>query len=482
MAGAGKRTEYRFIKLLTCICLAVCLFGAAGGALAAEEQGAGKDAGAGTKGQGLITINMVNADIRDILSAIAISMDVNIIYLEKPYRVSFSAKDIAPVKALELLIQSTDSESGQTGYLRDGNLIIVGSQEKLQKDFFNQMALTRFRLSYISPETLSEQLDKLGVPVQKIVLDKGSRFIWAQGTPQSLSKVASVIAALDRAENFDDNGAIKSGIDLTKFDLNYITADRLEKLILQLNIQAQVIRVDTNARVLWASGTEQQLADIGQLILNVDVADSAGASFTMAPYTLRYLSYDKLVGVTTQLDSPIQIIRVGIAQKKIWLKGTQKDIDDTISLITQLDYSDNSDEGQFFVYKLVNISPTDAAAKMAFINLKDVEVMTLNYPQLSHELLIKCPVDMISTVSRTVSFLDVQGQKIKAPVDYSGSYNRLTKRKELLGKLLNIPSSSMYISDNVSRTDDESYYVMWVEDTPDNIKKIKEMIALIDKP
>ncbi len=434
----------------------------------------------GSNAKDLISVNMVDADIRDVLSTLAISMGVSIIYLDTPVRVTFSAKDVDPMKALELLIQSAGA---QLDYLKDGNMIIVGSQQKLQKDFFNQMALTRFRVNYISPEVLGEQLDKLGVPVQKITLDESSSYIWAQGTPQALSKVASIIIALDKAQNFEnENGEVKSAIDLTPLYLEYITADSLEKLISQLEIPVQTISVDTNRKVLWVNGPQKAKSDVDQLVTQVDIPQSAGEAINMSSYKTKYITYDKLLTITSQLNLPVHIYKVASSQKTLWLEGTQKDIQDLQLLLAKLDVSDNGDESQFLIYTLKNISAADASSRLDFMSLEGVRTMKLNYPQLSRELLVKCPFDMAGTIRSILDDLDAQGQKIRVPVDYSSVSSQLIKRKDLIGRLLNIPLANIYISDNVSRDGKTPYYIMWVDDTPDNIKKIRDMIDLIDHP
>jgi type II secretory pathway component GspD/PulD (secretin) len=452
----------------------------------AEQTGTDKDVAenesAGVSSN-LISINMVDVDIRDILSTIALNMDASVIYLETPVKISFSAKNVTPEKALELLVQSISTEKGQLGYIRDGKVIIIGDQEKLQKDFFNQMALTRFRVAYISPKVLSDQLDRLSIPVVKITLDKSSNFIWVQGTPRALAKVASVIAALDKRENFDTvDGTIKSSIDLKAIVLDYITSEQLNALVKQLKIDASTITLDTNPQVLWVSGSQQALLDINQLVAQVDIPQSKGDTFSMSNIKLKNITYNKLITIASQIDSSVQIIRVGSSQKNIWLKGTQSDINELNSFIAKIDISDNGEEVQFFTYSLTNISTDDAKSRLQFLGISGVDAFTLNYPQMSHELLIKCPYDMMGTVTRVLANIDVQGRKITAPVDYAVSNYQLTKRKALLSKLMGLPEDFFTISDNVARDGAESYYIMWVVDTPDNIKRIKEMVKLIDAP
>lgn len=491
----GDRSKKVFFR--TTVCLLIALFIIAQGVIPgsgnayasseAEKVSTDGIAAAGTEAvntsSGLVTINMVDADVRDILSTIALSMDASVIYLGTPAKVSFSAKDVTPEKALELLVQCISTGNGQLGYIRDGKIIIIGEQEKLQKEFFNQMALTRFRVAYISPTVLSDQLDKLNIPIVKITLDKSSNFIWVQGTPKSLAKVASVISALDKRENFDSvDGEIKSSINLIPIALDYITSEQLDALIKQLNIEASTIRLDTNPMVLWVSGSKQAMLDINQLVALVDIPQSKGESSEMTYLKLKNLTYDKLNAVVHQMNLSVQIIRVGSGQKSLWLRGTQSDIDELKALAGKLDILENGEDVQFFTYRLMNISPEDAQIRLQFLGISDVDALTLNYPQMAHELLIKCPYDMIGTVSRVLANIDVQGEKITAPVDSAVSAYQLTKRKELLRILMNMPAENFTISDNVAKDGSQSYYVMWVIDTPDNIKKIKEMVKLIDAP
>lgn len=483
MFKVGERVAYKLTKRpLVLILVIIYLFSLGLDVYAQETTGAADATNSQANRSDLISINMVNADIRDVLSTIAISMDTDMIYLEKAVKVSFSAKDIKPMEALVLLLQSTAVDDVQLSYLVSGDIIIVGGHEKLQKDFFNQLALTRLRLVYITPEELSDYLDMLEIPVKKITLSESKKFIWVQGTPQALAKVSSVIATLDRAENFDSDKASTSAINLTPFYLTYITADRLEKLIMQLDLDLQTLRVDTNASVLWVNGSQQNVKDIKELITIVDIPASAGSSYEMVSYKMSSLTYDKLSAVLNRIDNDVDVINVGSAQKMIWLYGSQSGIENVILLIDELDSADNAPESQFYIASVKNISPEDAKEKLEFLELPGVTVLTTNYPTLSRELLIKCSNDMIAAVSRSIARIDVKGQKIKAPIDYAQNNYKAARRKALICKMLDIPESSIFISDDIARDSDSHYYVLWMEDTPENLARIKGLVALIDAP
>jgi type II secretory pathway component GspD/PulD (secretin) len=433
--------------------------------------------------RGTVSINVADADIRDVLSLLALNMDTGIIYLEEPFKVSFAVNDIKPMKALQLLLQSVSPEDKQLGCIENGSLIVVGSHEKLRRDFFNQLAITRFKLSYMSPDDLGKIMEKMKVPVLVITATGAEKYAWAQGTPQALAKVSSVIAALDRAENFEsEDGLLKSQVNLTRYDLKHITADRLEKMILQLNIAAQIIRSDMHAGVLWVNAKQQALKDIEKLIAAVDIPDVATEPYEMVSHKMKNLVYDRLVPIINETDITVQVIRVGSSQKQVWLFGERREIDRALSLIKQIDVADNGEEAQFFVYSLKNISPEEAEEKLEFLEIPGISVMPLNYPGISHEILIKCPFDMMGAVSRIISSIDVMGRIITAPVDHAESSYQLTKRKELICRMMDIPPENLIISDDVSRDGETPHYVMWTTDTPENIRKIREMVELIDKP
>jgi len=76
----------------------------------------------------LITVNVKNADFRDILSALAIKMGCNIIYMDEPVRLDFSVQNVTCEEALQILLKSAAKE-----YIKDNNTIIAGSRELLEK-------------------------------------------------------------------------------------------------------------------------------------------------------------------------------------------------------------------------------------------------------------------------------------------------------------------------------------------------------------
>ena len=153
----------------------------------------------------LISLDMRDADLRDVISTIAYYLDSYAILLEEPVRVNFQVKDMEPHKALGLLLQTLG-----LSYIQDGELLVIGQLSKLQNEFYSQMMLTRFNLKYISSDNLESQIQKLGIPIQIVTIDKNPKAIWVQGPPQSLTKVKEIINMLDKAENATESSKLVS--------------------------------------------------------------------------------------------------------------------------------------------------------------------------------------------------------------------------------------------------------------------------------
>lgn len=141
---------------------------------------------------GNISIDVVNADIRDVLTAISMKLCVQILYIDEPIRVTFKIENVSPIRALELFVQTYS-----LSYIKDGNLIIVGKLERLQTDFYKQMVITRFNLQYISADTLKGIISSLGIPLQQISMTANPQILWIQGTPQAVYKVAMLVDEVD---------------------------------------------------------------------------------------------------------------------------------------------------------------------------------------------------------------------------------------------------------------------------------------------
>jgi type IV pilus assembly protein PilQ len=210
--------------------------GAAGGPEPAEGV-LGSGVFSASAAAGPISIDVRQADIRDVLSALAIKNGASIIFAADPVAVSFRVENVAPGQALELLLQAEG-----LSYIREGNLIIVGKTETLQKDFFKQMILTRFNLLFIPADKLKPLIGELGIPLQSLTLEANPYAIWVQGTPQALSKMQELIQAVDRPES-------ETSLEYRSLAVTQVTPLRMAALLNEVGLAPQRV-VALNDRLL----------------------------------------------------------------------------------------------------------------------------------------------------------------------------------------------------------------------------------------
>lgn len=443
---------------------------------------------------GGFTFEMRDADIRDVLSTLAVIMKKNIIYTEESIRVSLSVQNVTPAKALDILTQSVGLTS-----ITDGSIILVGNSDNISRNFYTLLPITRFALNYLSPEEINAQVEKLGIPVQKIILDSTQKYIWAQGTPQALSKMRELVAALDREENIDPitQEAIKE-FELTPIDLKYVESDVINTLIGQLGIPSKTIIFETNPWTIWVEADDSAMKEIMTLVTSVDIAENKVPEIIpeeeeeeeevvidtgrIEAKKMMNITSARLLPLVQGLDIPVKIIAIDSSGYNIWMRGDQQSINLMNDLINRLDNYFSRDDVNFFIHKLEYLKASAAIEKLNFIGLQDVQVMSLNYPEFSKDLLITCPADRIIDVRNVLRKLDVPGEKIRAVVDSSttsSAKSRLEARRDLIVLLTGVPKESFQVSQNISKTD-TPLYVLWVEETPDNVTLIRDVISSLD--
>jgi hypothetical protein len=153
-----------------------------------------------------ISIDVRDANLIDLLSLLAYKLDVNIIYLGEPTKITLKTENLTPITTLQIVLQKEDLD-----YLVVGRNYIVGDRGRLYDNFANRMLLTRYSLFYVSAAAMQGYISELGVDVQSLTVDSNQQAIWMQGTPISLGKARELINSLDIMENaaFAEGGARK---------------------------------------------------------------------------------------------------------------------------------------------------------------------------------------------------------------------------------------------------------------------------------
>ncbi len=179
-----------------------------------------------------ISLDVRDADLRDVFSLIAYKLDANIIYLEEPTTITIKTSELSPITTLQTVLQKEGLD-----YLTVGRNYIVGERGRLYEDFANRMYLSRFNLFYVSPEVMEGFISELNVPVESLTVGPNQQSLWMQGTPMALGKAREVINSLDVIENaaFAEGGSrhIRMPVSIATGNM---AQDELHKLIDFLSI------------------------------------------------------------------------------------------------------------------------------------------------------------------------------------------------------------------------------------------------------
>ena len=139
-----------------------------------------------------ITMNFVDTDIREVLSALAISQEINVVAApDVTGRVSIHMNQ-AP---LEKVIQSV-ALSGGYGYQRIDDVYYI-YKPKGEKDPQSQwLQLRTFKLKYLNTEKIQDILKSLS-GIRMIQLHEASKTIIVEDTQENIARAEALIRALD---------------------------------------------------------------------------------------------------------------------------------------------------------------------------------------------------------------------------------------------------------------------------------------------
>lgn len=386
----NSKSSLRFVGLVT-----VVLFILAAGYAVQPGFSLGLGLAEATGSKQNISLDARNAELRDVLSALAVKMDVGIILTGEPTKVDFRVDSVPPMRALELLLQTQKLD-----YIQDQNLIIVGNPENLKKEFFNRLILTRFDLLFVPAAKVQTAAGQLGIPLQSLAPDPATNSVWAQGTPLELRKLQELIHVLDRPVH-------DLSLDYRTLHLTTISPERARQILTEAGIKANYTLALKNRLLVFDTDTFARWAQVEALIKAVDNLDGR--------------------------------------------------------------------EDAIFAYQLKNISAQDAEERLGALPLP-VTTVTFNYPDLTQEILVICPSHLESQVRSALSSIDSTRKKIRVPVHNSTIHEELNATRSLLSELSGVSVGNMHISRNLSGDSDAPYYVLWVEETPERIAQIEVLI------
>ena len=381
-----------------------------------------------------ISMTVVDADIEDVLSAIALNAGYYIIMEEgKSQTVTVTLQEMSALKAIDYVTRLV----GMT-FLKEGNTIYVGTAEALNSTFVDKTVLTKIHLDYISAEGLQTQMSALGLSNVQIVSTNNKDEFYISGYPKELAKVSELIKLLDVSSNIMAGGGMIAS-NFTPLELEYITADEFNGLLGNLGLSTGIV-LSSRPYTLYVYVSGANLTDIKTIQRIVDkplTGANLAAQGTTAPaagedVTITEPSTEPTTGTptepttgtpsdpTTPTEEPLVLREVELTvidrsaaeeilnsfpltitvygpekmTKKLWIAGTQDQVDQAEAYIRQFDNADYAasvlNDKRFFAYELQNCTAAEMLNRWAALELEGVTFKTGTYSSLTKSLIVYC--------------------------------------------------------------------------------------------
>lgn len=475
-----------------------------------------------------ISMTVVDADIQDVLSAIALNAGYYIIMengADSKGTVSVTLEEMSALKAIDYVTRLV----GMT-FLKDGNTIYVGTADALNSTFVDKTVLTKIHLDYISAEGLQTQMAALGLSNVQIVSTNNKDEFYISGYPKELAKVSELIKLLDVSSNIMAGGGLIAS-NLTPLELEYITADEFNGLLGNLGLSTGIVLssrpytlfvyvsganltdIKTIKKIvdkplsganLAAGGTTAPAGgDNGDVTITVPdtttppATDSTTTPSGETPVTptepveeivLREVELSVINRTAAEeiLNSfPLTITLYGPEKmtKKIWIAGTVDQVDQAEAYIRQFDNADYADtvlnDKRFFAYELQNCTAAEMLNRLSALNLEGVTFKTGTYAALTKSLIVYCEPYLEESVKSLLSEMDTTAttetanRAVEATTSVAIAQSRIDALCELYPEL----GAYTFTVKEIPAKDGTTKYITYVKassETADYIKALFE--------
>lgn len=428
-----------------------------------------------------MSLNVRDADVRDVLSAVAMNMGYSVVYKGEAGNITVKLENVTPAAALDYILKII----GMT-YVQEGSTIIVSTRETLLEDFARSLTLTRFDLKYITPDVLTSKIVQLNLPVTVLTLDANETALWIQGFPLDIAKVRDLITVLDIEENFDVGGVDQSDQEvktLSYIHLNYLSAYEFNRFLKTLGVE-NGLAISDDADYLWIYATPAERKTILDIRSKVD-RSSIDVDINQADAfkTLRVTNISKATAINaiSAVCPGLTVISVDNAAKAFFVSGESYDIERASELIDELDrINDNAISTTFFNYKLTHITAAEAARRLAGVTFGDsVRWYVSTHPEFAKSIFIYCNVDYKPQLEELLAGLDAERiETVHLPVFRGTSEAAALGVQAYLELMLGDKIEGVF--DTIPMTDGGS--LLYLRNTnAETVKLVEQMINRIDE-
>lgn len=474
-----------------------------------------------------ISMTVVNANAKDVLSAIALNAGYTVIMSSsgETGTVTVTLEEMSALKAIDYVTRLV----GMT-FLKDGNTIFVGTADELNTTFVDKTVLTKIKLNYISAQGLQTQMSALGLSNVQVVGTNNADEFYISGYPKELAKVSELVKLLDVSSNIMAGGGMIAS-KFTPLELEHITAEEFNGLLGNLGLSTGIV-LSSRPYTLYVYVTGSNLTDIKTIKNIVDkplsganlnaqgttaAPDSGNGDVTIAPpattapptgepttgtpttpstpttptegpMVLREIELsviDRSAAKEVLQSFPVEVTVYGPEKmtKKIWIAGTQDQVDQAEAYIRQFDNADYAssvlNDKSFFAYELQNCTAAEMLDRLSALNLEGVTFKTGTYAALTKSLIVYCepylvePTKALLLEMDTTATSETANRAIEATSNETVAQQRIDALRSLYPELDSYTFTVKMIPDK----DGTSKYITYVMASSEMADYIKALFA-----
>lgn len=478
-----------------------------------------EESSASTWSSSRLSLNLVDANVKDALSAIARNAGYTIIFVgDATTTLTVNLEQMSALKAIDYVTRLAG-----LSYLKDGNTLMVGTTAELNEKFIDKVVMTKFTLKYITVGVLQTQASALGLSnVQYVSTEVDDSTVFVSASPKELAKIQELIKLIDVSSNINAGAALVAA-NFKEINLNYITAEEFSGLLSSLGLDPGIV-VASRPYTLYTFVTGSALADINTIKAVIDkplTGANLGASKsdqvvepsttpsggTDAPSTgtpgtstgseetkilreieLEYIDRTMAVGIIDSFPYEVTVYGPEKMTKKLWLMGTESEVNKAESKIKEFDTESYADsmklENTFFVYDLQNCTAQEMLDRLANIKLENVTFKTNAYPTISKALIVYCDfakqeqVKSLLDAMDTASTEEVLNRAVEVTANEAVARNRIAGLMSVHPEIPTMDQFTFITAD--SKTGSGSACTTYVKATPEMADYIKGLLTELD--
>lgn len=481
-----------------------------------------EESAASTWSSSRLSLNLVDANVKDALSAIARNAGYTIIFVgDATTTLTVNLEQMSALKAIDYVTRLAG-----LSYLKDGNTLMVGTTAELNEKFIDKVVMTKFTLKYITVGVLQTQASALGLSnVQYVSTETDDSTVFVSACPKELAKIQELIRLIDVSSNINAGAALVAA-NFKEINLNYITAEEFSSLLSSLGLDPGIV-VASRPYTLYTFVTGSALADIKTIKAVIDkpltganlgasksdqVVEPSTTPSTGEPATpgtstgtpgtstgtaeakilreieLEYIDRTMAVGIIDSFPYEVTVYGPEKMTKKLWLMGTESEVNKAESKIKEFDTESYADsmklENTFFVYDLQNCTAQEMLDRLANINLENVTFKTNAYPTISKALIVYCDyakqeqVKSLLDAMDTASTEEVLNRAVEVTASEAVARNRIAGLMSVHPEIPTMDQFTFVTAD--SKTGSGSACTTYVKATPEMADYIKGLLTELD--